>query len=529
MLQTLLVDDDILSLNKLQTFLADLGFIHVCGQLLDGTSAIEFLKLHGNSVDIIILDMEMPGASGLEVAGYIRKHQLPITILVISNYDNFEYVKPILQAGAYDYLLKHELSRSLLETKLSEIQHHIDKQQLHQRHWNQMCQLSKQQYLRNLVLNYEIPEESRHFFASDPLLNGRRHVAACLQITNFSSIYQSIPDERHQKVVNTVLHFCDTFFTSLQRGIITHINYGEFLVLLSFPDLTSEAAILQTAAQDISLLKNNLRRYLSIHTFAETMPVFDTVEHLRPYYLKIHHRLQVKPFNSDSDLSEEKEENSPLLLSLQEENELSESLLHLNEKRVTEIVTHIFESVQQTHVSLLELQRLVLRLTEIMQLALRTATPDHEAIAVQPPAIHNILDIDALKKQFLLYYHQGLEQLISTSVFQYPPLIQKALIYIRQNYHLDISLSDVSRHCGVSEVYFSRVFKDAMGLPFTKYLNTYRVRIASHLLLQSNDSLKKIAEKSGFQSYNYFLTVFKNYMGVTPVQYREKTMDTPAD
>ena len=106
---------------------------------------------------------------------------------------------------------------------------------------------------------------------------------------------------RHQKVVNTVLHFCDTFFTSLQRGIITHINYGEFLVLLSFPDLTSEAAILQTAAQDISLLKNNLRRYLSIHTFAESMPVFDSVEHLRPYYLKIHHRLQVKPFNSDSE------------------------------------------------------------------------------------------------------------------------------------------------------------------------------------------------------------------------------------
>ena len=62
MLQTLLVDDDILSLNKLQTFLADLGLDpYVCGQPLDGTSAIEFLKLHGNSVDIIILDMEMPG------------------------------------------------------------------------------------------------------------------------------------------------------------------------------------------------------------------------------------------------------------------------------------------------------------------------------------------------------------------------------------------------------------------------------------------------------------------------------------
>ena len=529
MLQTLLVDDDILSLNKMQTFLADLDFIHVCGQLLDGTGAIEYLNTHGDSIDIVILDMEMPGASGLEVARFISKHQLPITILVISNYDNFEYVKPILQAGAYDYLLKHELSRTLLETKLSEIRLYIDKQQLHQKQWDQMCQLSKQQYLRNLVLNYDIPDENRHFFASDPLLCGRRHVAACLQITNFSSIYQSIPDERHQKVVNTVLHFCDTFFTSLQRGIITHINYGEFLVLLSFPDLTSEAAILQTASQDISLLKNNLRRYLSIHTFAESMPVFDSVEHLRPYYLKIHHRLQVKPFNSDSERPAEKEGNSVLLLSLQEENELSESLLHLNEKKVTEIVTHIFDTVGQTHVSLLGLQRLVLRLTEIMQLALRTASQDRETITVPPPAVNNILDIEALKKQFLLYYRQGLERLASASVSQYPPLIQKALNYIYQNYHLDLSLSDISRHCGVSEVYFSRAFKDALGLPFTKYLNAYRVRIAAHLLRQSNDSLKKIAEESGFQSYNYFLTVFKTYMGVTPVQYREKSPDTSTD
>ena len=85
MLQTLLVDDDILSLNKMQTFLADLEFIHVCGQLLDGTGAIEYLNAHGNSIDIVILDMEMPGASGLEVARFISKHQLPITILVISN------------------------------------------------------------------------------------------------------------------------------------------------------------------------------------------------------------------------------------------------------------------------------------------------------------------------------------------------------------------------------------------------------------------------------------------------------------
>lgn len=67
---------------------------------------------------------------------------------------------------------------------------------------------------------------------------------------------------------------------------------------------------------------------------------------------------------------------------------------------MTEIVTHIFETVGQTHVSLLGLQRLVLRLTEIMQLALRTASQDRETITVPPPAVNNILDIEALKNSF---------------------------------------------------------------------------------------------------------------------------------
>lgn len=519
MLQTLLVDDDILSLNKLRTYLSDLDFIKVCGQLLDGTSAIDYLKNHGSSIDVIILDMEMPGADGLGVAEFIVRMQLPITILVISNYDNFEYVKPILQAGAYDYLLKHELTKPLLETKLAEIRQYIDKQQLQQKQLDQMHQLSKQQYLRDLILNYDIPLDRHVFFASEPLFLGRRHVAACMQITNFSNIYQSLPDERHQKVIDTVLHFCDTFFTTLQRGIITHIRHGEFLVLLSFPNISSEAVIRQTAAQDVNLLRNNMERYLSIQTLAESMPVYDAVSNLRAYYLKIHHQLQVKPFSSNLSGNAG---NSRLPLSLQEENELSEALLHLNEKKVIEIINQIFESVSQSQVSLLRLQRLIARLTEIMQLALQTAA--REAVPVQPPAIKNILDITLLKEQFILYYQSGLEQLASVSVAQYPPLIQKALSYIYQNYHLDVCLSDISLHCGVSEAYFSRVFKDALGLPFTKYLNSYRVKIAAQALRQSDDSLRKISEESGFQNYNYFLTVFKNYMGVTPVQYREDVM-----
>ena len=144
-----------------------------------------------------------------------------------------------------------------------------------------------------------------------------------------------------------------------------------------------------------------------------------------------------------------------------------------------------------------------------MQSALLTVSHGHDAVTLPPPSVNNILDISALEKQFILYYRQGIELLTSASLAKYPPLIQKALSYIYQNYQSDISLSDISRHCGVSEVYLSRAFKDALGVPFTKFLNSYRVKIAAKLLRQSSDSLKKIAEECGFQGYNYFLTVFK--------------------
>jgi len=520
MLQTLLVDDDILSLNRLQTYLANLDFIHVCNQMTDGCSTLDYLKQEGAFVDVILLDMELPGASGLQIADFIRRAQLPITVLVISNYDNFEYVKPVLQAGAYDYLLKHELSKSLLETKLTEIRQYREHQQLHRKHMEQMSQLSKQQYLHDLALNYDISEERHNFFASDPLFTGRRHVAACLQITNYSNIYQSLTDESPQKIIDTVLHFCDTFFTALQQGIITHIRYGEFLVIFSFPNISSEATLLLTAASNINLLQNNMKRYLSIHTLTESMPVYDSVRNIRPYYLKIHHQLQIKPFSGNLDGKEETEDTFIFPLSLQREHELSEALLHPDEKKVMEIINQIFESINQSQISLLRLQRLIVRLTEIMQLALQTA--GQEVVLLEPPAVKNILELDKLREQFILYYEAGLKQLASVSIAQYTPLIQKALSYIFQNYHTDISLTAISRHCGVSESYFSRVFKDTLGLPFTKYLNSYRVKIAAQRLCQTSESIKKISEDTGFQNYNYFLTVFKNYMGVTPIQYRER-------
>ena len=105
------------------------------------------LNTHGDSIDIVILDMEMPGASGLEVARFISKHQLPITILVISNYDNFEYVKPVsythllllytvLQIFFFSFCFSFHLSSSLYRPQHHAFYEMLLNKGIKYQHWN---------------------------------------------------------------------------------------------------------------------------------------------------------------------------------------------------------------------------------------------------------------------------------------------------------------------------------------------------------------------------------------------------------
>ncbi len=120
MIRILFADDDILALNRL-TELIDwnsAGY-EIVGQALGGNDCIRLLgKLHP---DILILDIDMPDQNGVEVTRWIRRENLPVKILILSNYDTFSFVRDALHNGAYDYLLKHQLTAEILLTKLREI------------------------------------------------------------------------------------------------------------------------------------------------------------------------------------------------------------------------------------------------------------------------------------------------------------------------------------------------------------------------------------------------------------------------
>ena len=102
-----------------------------------------------------------------------------------------------------------------------------------------------------------------------------------------------------------------------------------------------------------------------------------------------------------------------------------------------------------------------------------------------------------------------------------PEIVDSARLYIDQNYKRSISLEDVSAFTGFSKYYFSRVFKQQMGVSFSEYLRGKRVGMAEELLIHSRQSIQDIAVASGFGSIATFNRVFRESRGCTPSRFRE--------
>lgn len=86
--------------------------IEIAGQYTDGKSALKGIIEH--RPDIVLLDISMPGMTGVEILKECHLLELPSRIIFISGFQDFEYAKAGIQYGAVDYLMKPIIRDELL-------------------------------------------------------------------------------------------------------------------------------------------------------------------------------------------------------------------------------------------------------------------------------------------------------------------------------------------------------------------------------------------------------------------------------
>jgi YesN/AraC family two-component response regulator len=113
-------------------------------------------------------------------------------------------------------------------------------------------------------------------------------------------------------------------------------------------------------------------------------------------------------------------------------------------------------------------------------------------------------------------------QIVSFQGIPHVLALQKAEIYIRENFTRKIKLREVAKIAGLSAPYFSTIFKEEMGENLSRYINRLRVEKSIKMLLETEFTLNEISNACCFQDQSWYTKIFKSFTGISPGKYRSQ-------
>ncbi|TBL73229.1 response regulator transcription factor [Paenibacillus thalictri] len=528
--KALLVDDEWLVRRELRHLVnwEEIGYTLV-GEAANGLAAAEMIK--EERPDLVVLDIQMPGMDGVELARHIAAHEPQIRMLVISSHDQFDYVKNTLKSGASDYLLKHELNPDNLRLVLGSIRKELEQDRAREREEERTETERKdsyspllRQFVRELVLGYR--PAVQQWMSAYPY-TGSRSALLVIQIAHFFRLSQGKTDTERSQFIQSVLDICQQSIGTMQHGCAVYIDHGRFVILIGCAGVRSESAIYQELSHLEGAVSRSLHLLLNVKTACQLAGVCTSAGLLPEMYARVTEKLRYMSgmeVNAPAEMTSNSDAHEQLF-SIQQEKQLLTAVIGAAEDEIRMILDEVLKPVLGRSAND---ARLRLLLCELMSLARKVAVKIGfqqldvlEARLEQLALCEDTAESGEQLKRVFTYLSQALGEKPS-----YSPYVQQAIQFIRHHYHEEIGLDRTAKQLNLSPAYLSRLFKSETGVGMVEYINRIRVEAGMKLLQSGEISVKEVYEKVGFNNYSYFFRVFKEITGQTPQQAAKREQDS---
>ena len=101
--------------------------------------------------------------------------------------------------------------------------------------------------------------------------------------------------------------------------------------------------------------------------------------------------------------------------------------------------------------------------------------------------------------------------------------VRLAMRRIQSDYAQPLSLEQVAAEVHLTPEYFSRIFKEEVGVTFVNYLTDVRLRHSVQMLESTAKRVQDVAQAVGYPNVSYFSTIFKKKYGMSPYEYRHRS------
>ncbi|REE66658.1 two-component system response regulator YesN [Paenibacillus taihuensis] len=498
-----------------------------------GIEAMEVLK--GNSIDIMITDIRMPGKSGLELIEESKLIRPELQSILLTGHAQFEYARRALELRAVEYLIKpvrdEELLRCIgqLTSDLRDIQ---SKRRQSSSNWLRNVDLLKSALLSELLEGY-FPR--RQTLDERLTMYGLAFPHGCL----FRLIlleYEEYQTSRSSKTDKELLEY--SLFNILTETASPEFNFwygknktGQLVAVLAWDEeqVERQSRLLQEMLQKYS---DNVKRYMkgdiSIYVaglgrFPEELPL------VHQFSLKAVRMMTVtgnRYFCIEEELPEAVKRESlkwlyatpalPQLFDLGSWEGVQiriEAIMEELERKYPYSQTHFAE----VYVSLLGCFMHIAHKNGILLEDL-IDNADPIAISTRFRKAGEVREWAITLITLIKENMHSVEQPVTHN-----RIIENAERYIREHLAENVTLQAIADQVYLHPVYLSKIYKAATGRNISDYIYEQRMERACVLLNDSRLRINDITLMVGYQSTQHFIREFKKKFGVTPNVYRSRS------
>ena len=546
-MRILIVDDEKIVRIALSTLIKwdEYGF-KLMGAVADGYKALEVIETE--SIDIVIMDLVMPNMDGLELIRTLNERKFTGKFVVLSNYDDYAYVREAMKLGAEDYMLKLTLKPDELIVLLTK----ISEQLLTER------ELKEQDIHMKIKLN-ETQLQQRNSIWRELLLDQEQDMVYLLQETQ----KYGIPFDR--LAGNLIMIRIDDYVEALSNGKINNKRLLSFSIAnivketvsdhfaFDFIEMESNQYIVivyeQSGYSDEPswlLLMNNLvqmlKLYLNLSVSITLSDAFVGLKQLREQYT-LCLRASTNNFYT-GPASVLVAGHSKLTQSLHSINyvewldQVKAAVEVGNTKLVLENISILFNEAKQIkwdpsalkfHLLglLSDLDNLILKWntqvlssTEQNRVGATTLLESFESDISQAESMEGLsLSIEQAMQEAINLLYQAKSNIYRKEVLRITEILQ-------ENVENKITLDRLAQEVNMNVNYLCRVFKQDTGRSIVQYMNELKINKAIELLKLPDTRIKEVASQVGIDDPFYFNRVFKKIVGLSPSDFRKKLLAT---
>lgn len=498
MISVMIVDDEYIVREDLKTLIdwEEQGF-QIVAEAENGTRGLGMYQKC--RPQLVFADIKMPVMDGLAMSQKILEANPETKIILLSAYSDFDYARKAMEQGICSYLLKHEIDEESLIKELRRVKEII---------WDNEQRWKRE---RNRRLKQALLEEKADSF---PELSRESMCMAILSVHGEKAVEMRLDEiEEFEEEMRNVLAL-------KEKEYLIGINSQEYVLLFSGTAVRGRRELQEKVRQIYGLLREAAgRRGLRDISLAFSEKG-GKAESTALWYRKTKHLLEYRYFEKDPDIfyawDYETEEKSDI--PEQRFHELTrdfwKALQEKEAENLHQLITGVFDELKAAKD--LDFFDKIIRFLG-MSLWNEKAAIETETYVTPEEFIRKIKaigDIDDMADWFCNEFGQLYCDIQSS----YSPRVKHAVQYIKDNYNKDITLAQLAEVMEISEIYASTYFKKEVGMSYVRYLTEYRMKIAKKLIKEGY-KVYEISEMVGYQTVQYFTTMFKRYVGCTPKEY----------